>query len=149
MKFLMLNPPFLLRDLLRPEVRYIDIILYIGQDIVLVIAPENCRNSVCRYRVLYSHHHIGTISSTILGTITFVWYRIWHPFLQIDIINNEICNAKRGVLHGKTLIDDPIKSIVEGHVSMLAWHMQSRKFGMTAIQLKLLQQKSIEVLESL
>ena len=32
---------------------------------------------------------------------------------------------------------------------MLEWHMQSRKFGMTASQLELLQQKSIEVLESL
>jgi hypothetical protein len=57
--------------------------------------------------------------------------------LQIDIINNEICNAKRGVLHGKPLIDDPKRSIVEAHVPMLEWHMQSRKFGMTAIQLEL------------
>ena len=42
-----------------------------------------------------------------------------------------------------------MESIVEAHVSMLEWHMQSRKFGMTASQLELLQQKSIEVLESL
>ncbi len=53
-----------------------------------------------------------------------------------------------GNLHGKPLIDDPMESIVEAHVSMLEWHMQSRKFGMTAVQLELLQQKSIEVLES-
>jgi hypothetical protein len=31
--------------------------------------------------------------------------------------------------------------------SMLEWHMQSRKFSMTAIQLERLQQKSIEVLD--
>jgi hypothetical protein len=71
--------------------------------------------------------------------------------LQIDIINrdNEIRTAKKGGnLHGKHLIDDPMESIVEAHVSMLEWHMQSRKFGMTAVQLELLQQKSIEVLES-
>jgi hypothetical protein len=46
------------------------------------------------------------------------------------------------------LIDDPMESIVELHVSMLEWHMHSRKFGMTADQLELLQQKSIEVFES-
>ena len=69
--------------------------------------------------------------------------------MQIDIINNEIRSAKKGFLQGKPLIDDPMESIVEAHVSMLEWHMQSRKFGMTASQLELLQQKSIEVLESL
>jgi hypothetical protein len=69
--------------------------------------------------------------------------------LQIDIINNKISNAKRGVLHGKSLINDPMESIDEVHVSMLEWHMQSRKFGVTAIQVEILQQKSIEVLESL
>ncbi len=69
--------------------------------------------------------------------------------MQIDIINYEIRNVKRGILHGKPLIDDPMESIVEAHVSMLEWPMQSRKFGVTAFQLELLQQKSIEVLESL
>jgi len=64
------------------------------------------------------------------------------------MINSEIRAAKKGNLQGKPLIDDPMESIVEAHVSMLEWHMQSRKFGMTAVQLELLQQKSIEVLES-
>ena len=64
------------------------------------------------------------------------------------MINSEIRAAKKGNLHGKPLIDDPMESIVEAHVSMLEWHMQSRKFGMTAVQLELLQQNSIEVLES-
>ncbi len=39
--------------------------------------------------------------------------------MQMDIINNEICTAKRGNLHDKPLIDDPMKSIVLAHVSML------------------------------
>jgi hypothetical protein len=65
--------------------------------------------------------------------------------LQLDIINNEIRNAKKGVLHEQPLIDDPMESIVEAYVSMLEWHMQSRKFGMTAVQFELLQQKSISV----
>ncbi len=69
--------------------------------------------------------------------------------MQIDLINSEIRAAKKGNLHGKPLIDDPMESIVEAYVSMLEWHMrQSRKFCMTAVQLELLQQKSIEVLES-
>jgi hypothetical protein len=64
------------------------------------------------------------------------------------MINSEIRAAKKGNLSGKPLIDDPMESIVEAHVSMLEWHMQSRKFRMTAVQLELLQHKSIEVLES-
>jgi hypothetical protein len=35
--------------------------------------------------------------------------------LQIDIINNEIRNAKKAVLLGKSLIDDPMERIVEAH----------------------------------
>ncbi len=68
--------------------------------------------------------------------------------MQINLINSEIRAAKKGNLHDKPLIDDPMESIVEEHVSMLEWHMQSRKFCMTAVQLELLQQKSIEVLKS-
>jgi hypothetical protein len=39
--------------------------------------------------------------------------------LQIDIINNEIRAAKKGNLHGKPLMDDPMESIMQAHVSML------------------------------
>jgi hypothetical protein len=46
MKILMLNLPFLMRDLLRPEVRYIYIMLYIGYDIVPVIVPDIVRMSI-------------------------------------------------------------------------------------------------------
>ncbi len=46
MKIPMLNLPFLMRDLLRPEVRYIVIILSIGYNIVPIIGP-----CICRYRV--------------------------------------------------------------------------------------------------
>jgi hypothetical protein len=41
-----------------------------------------------------------------------------------------------------------MEDMIRAHVSMLEWHIQSRKFGMTAAQLELLQQKSVEVLES-
>ena len=66
----------------------------------------------------------------------------------MSIINDEIARAKKGPLLGKPPIQDPMESIVGAHVSMLEWHMQSRKFGMTAAQLERLQQKSVEVLES-
>ncbi len=96
MKTLMLNLPFLMRDLLRSEVRYIDIILSIRYNIVPVIVP-----CVCRYRLQYWVRYRVRL------------HRIWHPFLQIHIINNEIRNAKKGVLHRKPLIVDPMVSIVE------------------------------------
>jgi hypothetical protein len=48
MKILMLNLPFLMRDILRPEVRYIEIILYIGYNIV-----PNIVSCICRHRVQY------------------------------------------------------------------------------------------------
>jgi hypothetical protein len=46
MKILMSNLPFHMQDLLRPEVRYIEIILYIGYNIV-----PNIVSCICRYRV--------------------------------------------------------------------------------------------------
>jgi hypothetical protein len=78
----------------------------------------------------------------ILG-MTGVQYRVRYR-VRLHRINNEIHNTKRGVLHDKPLIDDPMESIVEVHVHV----GMARKFGMTAIQSELLQQKSIEVLES-
>ncbi len=68
---------------------------------------------------------------------------------QLALINSQISKAKTGPLKGKALIQDPMKGIVKAHVAILEWHMQSRKFGMTAAKLELLQQKSVEVLESL
>jgi len=67
---------------------------------------------------------------------------------QLALINSQISKAKTGPLKGKALIQDPMEGIVKAHVAILEWHMQSRKFGMTAAKLELLQQKSVEVLES-
>ncbi len=91
---------------------------------------EYCTRYCVRYRVRY---WIRYIQSDIQSCTD----------LQIDFINSEIRAAKKGNLHGKPLIENPMESIVEAHVSMLEWHVQSRKFGMTAVQLELLQQKSI------
>ena len=56
--------------------------------------------------------------------------------------------AKKGPLVGRPPISDPIEDIGGAHVNMLEWHMQSRQFGMTAVQLERLQQKSVVVFES-
>ena len=64
--------------------------------------------------------------------------------MQLNIINDEIKRAKNGPLKGKSPILNPMEAIVQTHVTMLEWHMQSRKFGMTAVQLERLQQKSVE-----
>jgi hypothetical protein len=42
---------------------------------------------------------------------------------------------RRAFCMAKILMDDPMESILEAHVSMLEWNMQSRNFGMTADQL--------------
>ncbi len=67
---------------------------------------------------------------------------------QLALINSEILKAKAGPLEEKGPIHDPMEDMVRAHLSMQEWHMQSRKFGMTAAQLELLQQKSVEVLDS-
>jgi hypothetical protein len=72
-------------------------------------------------------------------------------FSQIKLINKEmITSAKQGTpLYRKPLFQDPSECIVESHVATLEWHMQSRKFGMTAAELERLRSKSVEVLELL
>ena len=67
---------------------------------------------------------------------------------QLALINSEILKARTGPLKRKGLIHDPMEDMIRAHGSMLEWHMQSRKFGITAAQLELLQQKSVEVLQS-
>ncbi len=77
------------------------------------------------------------------------WAGRFHFRFPVDLINHEISQARNGQFLGKSLVQDPSEDIVEAHVSMLEWQMQSRKFGMTAAQLETLQHKSVEVLESL
>ena len=52
-------------------------------------------------------------------------------------------------MYRNPLLEDPSERIVESHLATLEWHMQSRKFGMTAAELERLQSKSVEVLELL
>jgi hypothetical protein len=62
----------------------------------------------------------------------------------------EITSAKHGTpLYRKPLLEDPSERIVQSHLATLEWHMQSRKFGVTAAELERLQCKSVEVLELL
>ncbi len=67
---------------------------------------------------------------------------------QLALINSGILKARAGPLKGKGPIHDPMEDMIRVHISMLEWHMQSRKFSMIAAQLELLQQKSVEVLGS-
>ena len=61
-----------------------------------------------------------------------------------------ITTARQGSpLYKKPLVEDPSEKIVESHLATLEWHMQSRKFGMTAAELEQLQSKSVEVLDLL
>ena len=92
---------------------------------------------------------LGSTSYTILYLLHSleVTFSV-HEHLQLNMINTEIAQAKKGPLVGRTPISDPMEDIVVAHVSMFEWHMQSRKFGMTVVQLERLQRKSVEVLES-
>jgi hypothetical protein len=54
---------------------------------------------------------------------------------QLALINSQIIKAKAAPLKGKGPIHDPMEDIIRAHVSMLEWHIHSRKFGMTAAQL--------------
>ena len=67
---------------------------------------------------------------------------------QVRLINAAIAAAKQGSpLYKKPQLQDPCEKLIEAHVATLEWHMQSRKFGLTAAELERLQEKSVEVLE--
>ncbi len=51
-------------------------------------------------------------------------------------------------LYNKPLLEDPSEKIVEYHLVTFEWHMQYRKFGMTAVELAI-QSKLVEVPELL
>jgi hypothetical protein len=69
---------------------------------------------------------------------------------QIHLINKAIQTAKQGSpLYKLPLVTDPSEKIVETHVAALKWHMQSRKFEMTAETLQKLQGMSVSLLELL
>ena len=69
---------------------------------------------------------------------------------QIKLINAEIAAAKQGSpLYQKPAVEDPSDILIAAHTATLEWHMQSRKFSMTAAELVRLQEKSVEVLDLL
>ena len=76
---------------------------------------------------------------------------IYRPaLLQIKIINDAIASAKDGSpLYKRAMVEDPSENLIRAHVATLEWHMLPRKFGMPASELVRLQEKSVEVLESL
>ena len=75
---------------------------------------------------------------------------IYRPaLLQIKIINDAIASSKDGSpLYKRAMVEDPCENMIRAHVATLEWHMLSRKFGMPASELVRLQEKSVEVLES-
>ncbi len=66
------------------------------------------------------------------------------------MINTAITKAKPGSpLYKQPFDNDPSERLIETHVAALKWHMQSRKFEMTAATLKKLQGMSVSLLELL
>ena len=129
-KILLLNLPFMLRDLVSPEVinymfKHNIYIYYIVYDVVYDLV----------YDIVYDEFFDVDIS---------------FQFLQIHLINKAIQTAKQGSpLYKLPLVTDPSEKIVETHVAALKWHMQSRKFEMTAETLQKLQGMSVSLLELL
>ena len=46
-------------------------------------------------------------------------------------------------------MEDPSENLIAAHTATLEWHMQSRKFSMTAAELERLQDTSVEILDLL
>jgi hypothetical protein len=75
---------------------------------------------------------------------------MFFPARQIILINKAISAAKPGSpLYRLPPVEDPSAKMVETHVAALKWHMQSRKFEMTAATLQKLQGMSVSLLELL
>jgi hypothetical protein len=130
-KILLLNLPFMLRDLVSPEVITCSSIIYIYSIVYDVVY-----NVV--YDVVYDFE-INIVYDVVYDIVYDIVYDeffdvdISFQFLQIHLINKAIQTAKQGSPFYKLpLITDPSEKIVETHVAALKWHMQSRKFEMTA-----------------
>ena len=83
-----------------------------------------------------------TIFCFLFDNVVFVW--------KVHIINTAITKAKPGSpLYRQPFVNDPSERLIETHVAALKWHMQSRKFEMTATTLKKLQDMSVSLLELL
>ena len=66
---------------------------------------------------------------------------------QIKLINAEIAAAKQGSpLYQKPAVEDPRDKLIAAHTATLEWHMQSRKFSMTAAELVKASEKVLTIL---
>jgi hypothetical protein len=119
-RILLLNLPFLFRDLIAPEVIFSSAIVH-NCSIYIMIS----------YSVSY---HIININAV----------------LQIHFVNDAIRKAQPGSkLHDLDPIVDPSDEIIEVLLSALRWDMQQRRFGLNAEGLDKLHGLSVELLEVL
>ena len=125
-RVLMLNLPFLLRDLIKPEVR--------------IVCPAII---VCDITLRYRTHCKESTSFEGACSNTAVFC------MQVDHVNNLIRSAKSGdCLFGVEEIKDPSDRLIEVHLAVLRYNMQSRRFGLTAPGLSKLHELAIDVLET-
>jgi hypothetical protein len=85
----------------------------------------------------------------IVFDVVYDIYISFHSW-QIHLINKSILSAKQGSpLYRLPMVPDPSEKIIETHVAAFKWHMQARKFDMTAETLQKLQGMSVSLLELL
>ena len=138
-KILLLNLPFMLRDLILPEV---------------ICIPHTFMKSFALISYMISYTISYTIAYTMSYTISYtIFCFLFHNVVfvwKVHMINTAITKAKPGSpLYRKPFVNDPSERLIETHVAALKWHMQSRKFEMTAATLKKLQDMSVSLLELL
>jgi hypothetical protein len=117
-RILLLNLPFVFRDLIAPE----------------VVMPSA------------RHHHIVAYS-LISYMISYLISRSPCPCaaLQVKFVNDAIRKAQPGSkLHGLAPITDPSDEIIDVHLDALRWDMQQRRYGLTAAGSEKLHALSVE-----
>ena len=130
-KVLMLSLPFLLRDLIKPEVK----------------APT--KRYRIRYRMQYRMRYRMRLQQTpCLERVPSDPAVLW---LQVEYVNRLIRSAKRGDCLFVEEIEDPSDKLIEVHLAVLRYNMQSRRFGLTApglIKLRDLAAKLLELVKT-
>jgi hypothetical protein len=129
MKMLMLTLPFMVRDLIAPE--------------------------VSTYQ--YIPVHTSTYSYILVHTSTYQYilvctsmYCIVTRFYQVQLINSAIDKAKKGsYLHGLPHVADPSTEVQEVLIACMNWNMDTRKSKIPEADLPGLQQKAVDLLDLL
>ena len=69
------------------------------------------------------------------------------------LIFQHLNTAYTGCIHASLartpLVEEPSKKLIQAHLAALKWHLQSRKFEMTAETLQKLQDMSVSLIELL